>query len=94
MSKVKDNYILQGLSGKIGKKLIFKTNKSGLPYTCQPPDRSQVFSSKTQKKMRSHFARAVAYEKSVTRDPVMATTHVGINKSVYINALKDYLQHH
>jgi predicted HTH transcriptional regulator len=92
MAKVKDNYVVKGLSGKIGKHLILKTNKWGLTYTCLPPDRTNVISTKGQQKLRNNFAKAVAYAKSVLQDPVKAEHHQKEkNKSLYIRALKDYL---
>lgn len=91
MAKVKDNYVLQGLSGKIGK-LIFKMNKSGLTYTCLPPDRSNVISTKAQNKSRNKFAKAVAYAKSVLQNPVKEEKYRSLtNNQLYITALKDFL---
>ena len=94
MAKVKNNYVVQGLTGKIGK-LVFKTNRRGLTYTCLPPDRRNVISTKGQKKLRNNFAKAVAYAKSVVQDPVKAENYQsGKNKSLYITAMKDYLNQH
>jgi hypothetical protein len=95
MARVRDNYVVQGLSGKIGKHLVFKTNKSGLTYTSRPPDRRNVVSTKAQKKLRNNFAKAVAYAKSVLKDPVKAEQYQSRkNKSLYITAMKDYLNQH
>jgi hypothetical protein len=91
VAKFKDNYVVMGLSGKIGK-LIFKTKKSGLTYTSLPPDRRNVVSTKNQKKLRNNFAKAVAYAKSVLNDPLKAEPYRSRkNNSLYITALKDYL---
>ena len=95
MAKVKDNYVTRGLSGKIGKDLVFKLNKFGETYTSKPPDRSNVVSTKRQKKLRNNFAKAVAYAKSVLKDPVKAEKYQkGDNKSLYVMAMKDYLNQH
>lgn len=94
MAKVKNNYVVQGSSGKIGD-LIYKTNKFGLTYTSRRPDRSNVISTKAQNKMRNNFAKAVAYAKSVLQDPVKAEQYQAVNnKSLYITAMKDYLHQH
>src|ERR1700748_2003764 len=94
MAKVKDNYVLQGLSGKIGK-VVFKTRKSGLTHTSLPPDRRNVISTKDQKKLRNNFAKAVAYAKSVLKDPGKAEKYSGLDrKSLYVSAMKDYLNQH
>jgi hypothetical protein len=94
MARIKDNYVVKGMSGKIGK-LVFKTNKKGLTYTSLPPDRRNVISTKGQKKLRNNFAKAVAYAKSVLKDPVKAEKYqAGDNKSLYVRAMKDYLNQH
>ena len=95
MARVKDNYVTKGLSGKIGKDLVFKLNKFGKTYTSDPPDRSNVISTKRQNKLRNNFAKAVAYAKSVLKDPVKAEKYQSAdNKSLYVRAMKDYLNQH
>ena len=91
MARINDNYVVKGMSGKIGK-FVFKTNKKGVTYISLPPDRSNVISTKRQKKLRNNFAKAVAYAKSVLKDPVKAEQyHSGDNKSLYVKAMMDYL---
>jgi len=95
MARIKNNYVTEGLSGKIGKDLVFKHNKFGKTYTSDPADRSTVISTKSQKKLRNNFAKAVAYAKSVLKDPVKAEKYQsGDNKSLYVRAMKDYLNQH
>jgi Fic family protein len=90
--RVKDNYVLQGIAGRIGD-TIYKTNKYGKTYTCDPPDTSHVIPTKAQNKLRNNFAKAVAYAKSVLHDPEKAEKYSLIkNNSLYITALKDYFQ--
>ena len=90
--RVKDNYALNGISGRIGD-VIYKTNKFGKTYSSTPPDVSNVVPTKAQNKMRNNFAKAVAFAKSVLDDPAKAELYKsGDNKSVYVKALKDYLQ--
>ncbi len=94
VAKIKNNYVVQGSSGKIGD-LIYKTNKFGLTYTSRRPDLSHVISTKAQNKLRNNFAKAVAYAKSVLQDPVKAEPYHPLkDKSLYITALKDYLSQH
>ena len=94
MAKIKDNYVIRGISGRIGK-LIFKHNKFGTTSVSLPPDRSNVISTKGQKKLRNNFAKAVAYAKSVLKDPVKAEKYEkGDSKSLYVRAMKDYLNQH
>ena len=94
MAKIKDNYVTQGINGKIGK-LVFKYNKFRTPYVSLLPDLSNVIPTKRQKKFRNNFAKAVAHAKSVLKDPVKAEKYLpGDNKSLYVKALKDYLNQH
>jgi hypothetical protein len=94
MAKIKDNYVTQGIRGKIGK-LVFKYNKFRTPYVSLPPDLSNVIPTKGQRKLRNNFAKAVAYAKSVLKDPMKAEKYLtGDNKSLYVMALKDYLNQH
>ncbi len=94
MAKIKDNYVTHGISGKIGDK-IFKHNKFGNTYISDPPDFSNVIPTKSQKKLRNNFAKAVSYAKSVLKDPLKAEKYqTGDNKSLYVRALKDYLSQH
>ena len=94
MAKIKDNYVTQGISGKIGK-LVFKYNKFRKSYVSLPPDLSNVIPSKGQNKLRNNFAKAVAYAKSVLKDPMKAEKYqTGDNKSLYVKAMKDYLNQH
>ena len=94
MAKIKDNYVTQGIRGKIGK-LVFKHNKFRTSYVSLPPDLSNVIPTKGQKKLRNNFAKAVAYAKSVLKDPMKAEKYqTGDNKSLYVKAMKDYLNQH
>jgi hypothetical protein len=94
MAKIKDNYVTHGISGKIGK-LVFKYNKFGNTSVGLPPDLSNVIPTKSQKKLRNNFAKAVAYAKSVLKHPVKAEKYQsGDNKSLYVRAMKDYLNQH
>jgi hypothetical protein len=94
MAKIKDNYVTHGISGKIGK-LVFKYNKFGNTSVGLPPDLSNVIPTKRQNKLRNNFAKAVAYAKSVLKDPIKAEKYqTGDNKSLYVRAMKDYLNQH
>ena len=94
MAKIKDNYVTHGIRGKIGDK-VFKHNKFGNTYISDPPDLSNVIPTKRQRKLRNNFAKAVAYAKSVLKDPIKAEKYqTGDNKSLYVKALKDYLHQH
>jgi hypothetical protein len=94
MAKIKDNYVTNGISGKIGN-LVFKNNKFRNQYVSLPPDLSNVIPTKSQNKLRNNFAKAVAYAKSVLKDPVKAEKYQrGDSKSLYVRAMKEYLNQH
>ena len=94
MAKIKDNYVTHGISGKIGN-LVFKNNKFCNSYISIPPDLSNVIPTKSQRKLRNNFAKAVSYAKSVLNNPMKAEKYqTGDNKSLYVMALKDYLNQH
>jgi hypothetical protein len=93
MARVNKNIVTQGLSGKIGKQVVFKT-RNDITFISVYPDRSKVVPSEKQLAEKSRFAEAVHYAKSVLADSVKkaevaARTPKG--KLVYHQAIKDYL---
>jgi predicted HTH transcriptional regulator len=72
MPKVKDNYVVRGISGSVGKMLVFKHRKDGTTIVAAHPDRSQVRSTKKQTKKRNKFVEAVKFGKYVITNPAAA----------------------
>ena len=96
MARVKDNDLIENLSGKIGKKLVYKTYAYGTVVT-RYPDMSKVKLSTKQKKSNNLFAEAVAYAKKVIADPVKRKKYeakLAPGKTVYNTALSDYMKKH
>jgi hypothetical protein len=91
MARVKDNLLLKGLSGSVGKDHVLRTiNKN--TFSCKYPDMSGVIPSKNQTKGRARFAEAVKFAQSVIRDPGKAArykTEPGI--SVYHAFIREFL---
>lgn len=86
--------LASGLSGHIGKQLVFKRYAHKTVVT-RYPDMSRVKPSAMQKEKRKVFAEAVAYAKAINNDPVRKAAYlakVPKGKTVYQFALKEYLK--
>ncbi len=69
MAEVKSNIITQGMSGAIGKQIVFKRYGNRTIVSAMP-DMSKVVKSKKQKAENSKFSNAIAYARSQMADPV------------------------
>ena len=88
--------LLQGLTGAIGKQLVFK-DYGGKIVVTRYPDMSGVKPSEQQVEKRKVFRDAVAYAKNISRNPVKKAEYlkkVKEGESVYHYALKEYLAKH
>ncbi|WP_026904087.1 hypothetical protein [Pedobacter glucosidilyticus] len=93
MARVKNNIILQGLSGALNKQIVFKTRNEKV-FVCSYPDMSNVVPSEKQIKEKSRFSKAVRYAQSVLADPKKkqeVAAHTPPGKSVYHQAITDYM---
>ena len=68
MARLSKN-LLDGMSGGIGKQLVFK-QYNGKTVVTKYPDMSNVKPSEGQKEGRKVFAEAVQYAKAISRNPV------------------------
>ena len=94
MAKSKNNYVTHGLSGAIGKEIVFR-QFNGDTHIGKYPDRSQVKYSKEQTKFQEIFAEASAYASDIINDPVKKAAYkVGAGKSVFHAAITDYMTFH
>lgn len=92
MSRVKDNDITQGLQGKFGKDVVFKTDKDGNTYATKAPGPRTTKSSKEQSKGRKRFAKAVKFAKEAINDPeILKTIQLKNYKTPYAAAIGAYL---
>lgn len=94
MSKVKENVLINGMSGRLDN-VIFKHYRYGTVIS-KKPDRSKVKLTGQQKKQNANFQQAVAFAKSVLAD---ATKRKAYEKkarkekrSVYHLALAEFLK--
>ncbi len=94
MATVDKNDITLGLSGKLGKQLVFKSYSYGTVVT-KYPDMSKVKLSPKQKASNKLFREAVAFAKSVISDPVKRKKYertLAPGKTVYATAVSDYMK--
>ncbi len=68
MARVKQNALIKGLSGRIGKSIVFKTY-GNVTVVSAYPDMSNVKLSAKQKTENKKFKEAMAYAKSQMADP-------------------------
>lgn len=93
MARVKNNVLIQGLSGRIDR-LLLKQYRYGTVLS-KMPDRSKVKLSAKQKKANKRFQEAVQYAKGVLKDPPMHKLYakeLKKGKSLYHAALSDFLK--
>jgi hypothetical protein len=94
MARVKNNILIQGLSGALNKQVVFKT-RNKKTFVSRYPDMSKVIPSEKQVKEKSRFARAVEYAQSVLADPIKkqeVAAHTLPGKYIYHQAIRDYME--
>jgi hypothetical protein len=80
--------------GKTVKPFIIK-KRGGKTFISKYPDMSKVIPSEAQLESNSRFADAVEYARSIIADPVKKANYkVRDGKSVYLSAIKDYMESH
>jgi len=91
MARIKNNILLQGTGGAIGKEVVLRNFKNGT-FAGKFPDMSAIIPSKNQTKGRKRFAEAVKFAQAVMTDPKkMAEYMARGGYSVYHSAIKDYM---
>jgi hypothetical protein len=91
MAEVKENYIVQGTSGRIGKLVVNKII-NGKTFITKYPDRSKVNYTKEQIEFRKIFAEAAKFASEIVNDPAKKSTYPSQGrKSIYHCALSDYM---
>ena len=91
MAEVKENFVVQGSSGRIGKLVVNKII-NGKTFITKYPDRSKVIYTKEQIEFREIFAKAARFASEIVNDPVRSSTYPRQGrKSIYHCALSDYM---
>lgn len=68
MAESKNNPITQGLSGKFGNMIVFRS-KGGRTFVSAAPRKSSIAPSEAQKEQQQRFQEATVYAKIATVDP-------------------------
>ena len=91
MAEVKENYVVKGISGKVGNMMVYKII-NGKTFMTKYPDRSKVNYNKEQIEFRKIFAKAAKFASEIVSDPSKKSTYPRQGrKSIYHCALSDYM---
>lgn len=91
MAKVKHNILSAGLSGMIGKKLVFRQMQDGRTIVCARPNFSNRIWSEEQLTHHSRFQQAAAYARAASKtNPLYKELARGTAKNAYNIALSDW----
>ena len=91
MAKVKSNVLVRGISGMIGKSLVFRQMPDGSTVVSERPDFSRRKFSARQLTHQSRFQQAAAYARQAARtQPIYAKLAAGTGKTAYNIALSDW----
>jgi hypothetical protein len=91
MAEIKDNYVMKGATGQIGKLLVYKTI-NGKTFATKYPDRSNIKYTKEQIGYRKIFAEASKFAGEIVSDPKKKAAYPCHGKtSVYHSALSDFM---
>jgi hypothetical protein len=91
MAQIKENYVTQGIAGRVGNLAVYKII-NGKTFMTKYPDRSNVVYNKEQLKFRKIFAEAAKFASEIVSDPVKKSTYPRQGrKSIYHCALSDFI---
>jgi len=93
MSKVKDNIITSGLSGKLGKQIVFR-QWGGDTFLSKAPVKSESLLKKEMyEKNRTLFKKATAYAKKAMSDQELKQSYknkCNLRQNAYVRAVQDF----
>ena len=93
MAKVKDNLITEGLSGKLGKRLVARHMRDGRTIIATRPNYTGHKWTPGQRTHHSRFQEASAYAGLASKtNPVYAALAAGTAKNAYNLALSDWFK--
>ena len=91
MAQVTDNLITEGLSGKLGRRLVFRHMKDGRTILATRPDYTDHEWTADQRTHHSRFQQAAAYARVASKtNPLYAELARGTAKNAYNLALSDW----
>jgi hypothetical protein len=97
MAKIKDNLLVRGASGKVGKQFVYRKRGDDTFITRMPTTDKNAKATEQQEKVRDLFAAAAGYATGAISDPKLkaqyqkkAKTKAG--RTAYNVAFRDYLK--
>jgi hypothetical protein len=91
MATVRQNLVIEGLSGLLGDQLVFKRDRAGRTIVSRKPNFENRVFSESQKRHQSRFQEAAAYAKTAAKtEPIYAKLAAGTIKSAYNVAVADW----
>jgi len=91
MAKVVDNLVTEGLSGKLGKRLVFRKGKGGKTLLTTRPVFSEDRSfSEAQMAQQEAFGQAIDYARGAKTQPIYIELAKGTPKTAYNIAVEDW----
>jgi len=93
MAKVIDNLVTEGLSGKLGKRLVARHMRDGRTIIATRPDYTGHVWTADQQVHHSRFQEAAAYAHGASKtNPLYAALAAGTAKNAYNLALSDWIK--
>ena len=91
MSKVRDNLVTEGLSGKLGKRLVFRKGRGGTTILAtRPVDTADRVYNDAQLSQQEAFKQATAYAKVARTQPLYIQLSKGTEATAYNRAVADW----
>lgn len=94
MAKSRDNVVMEGASGKIGKMLVFR-QRAGQTIIARSAKKVTRLVTDNQQEVRNRFTEAAYYAKSAIEDPVLKAAYqlkAKLGQTAYNVAFADYLK--
>jgi len=94
MSIFKDNIITAGLSGMLGKQIVFRQWKGATIIAKAPVTNRSLIKSEAYERSKQRFREANEYAKKVMNDPVLKQMYKSkckVRQNAYNKAVQDFL---
>ncbi|MBL1411008.1 hypothetical protein [Sphingobacterium faecale] len=94
MAKSKDNLIMQGTSGRVGRNLVFRLKGDQTIIAKRARQKTNREYSSDQQSVMNKFTRAALYAKAAIQDPQLKQAYqakANVNQTAYNVAFRDYL---
>lgn len=93
MAKSRDNVVMQGASGRVGRNLVFRQKGDQTIIARRPVRPEGMEYTSAQQRVKARFTRAALYAKKAILDPVLKDAYKAKakgNQSAYNIALRDF----